>query len=121
MAVTEAVAGLDEGGMRRVVDRSVFVEASLGLEGQQCPGGVGSERAGDHLVVIDRMADVSQPEVQVVDRRIVGSGHGRNRSPWSVAAGGLCAEPRPRGGGPVPRAVAACPWLPRSEWPAGRP
>jgi hypothetical protein len=43
VAVTEAVAGLDEGGMRSVVDRSVFVEAPLGLEGQQCPSGVGSE------------------------------------------------------------------------------
>jgi hypothetical protein len=60
VAIAEAVAGLHEGCMGGIVDRSVFIEAPFGLEGQEGPDGIGAECSVDHLMVVHRVAGVGQ-------------------------------------------------------------
>ena len=56
VTIAEAVAGLHEGSMGGIVDRSVFIEASFGLEGQEGPDGIGAEYSVDYLMAVYRMA-----------------------------------------------------------------
>jgi len=81
VAIAEAVAGLHEGCMGGIIDRSMFIKAPFGLEGQEGPDGIGAENSVNHLMVVHRVASVGQTTVQVVDRRILRSGHSRHRLP----------------------------------------
>ena len=67
VAVAEAVAGLDEGGQRVVIDVAVLVQAPLRLEPGDLGSRVWSESAVGQLVVDDRMAGVFEAPVQVPD------------------------------------------------------
>ena len=107
MTIPEPDPCLHEGSLGGLVDRAVFVQAALGLEGQKRPGRVRSEVTVGLLDGVDRMADRQQAAVEVPDGSppVVGSnrlGHWPNRR---VARS-------PRGSRPVPRATGPCPWRP---------
>jgi hypothetical protein len=60
VAIAETVAGLHEGSMGGTIDRSVFIEASFSLKGQEGPDGIGAECSVDHLIAVHWVAGVRQ-------------------------------------------------------------
>ena len=130
VAVAESEARLHEAPVGPVVDQAVLVEAPFGLEGQECPGGIGPELGGIGLARFDPVAGLVEAAMEVPDGRsaVTGSGtvHGRiSEAGWArrrLAGRRPEMGPgrvRPRGGVLVPGGAGACPWPRRCGWPAG--
>ena len=68
VAISQTNPCLHEGGLCGRVHCSMLVDASLGLEGKQCPGRIRPEVVVGHLSRIHRVADGQKATVEVPDR-----------------------------------------------------